>query len=235
MTQSEMRIRMVLVEDHAILRDGLKALLELESDVQIVGEFDSIESILEGVRRLEPDVVVIDLALINGSGIELLREIQHLSPRPRKLVLTGNDGEECIRAALSAGADGYVLKDASRAELMLAIRTLSGGQRYLCKAIASKVLFGFLSPADPKAAPRPASTITDREHEVLTRVAQGNSTKAIARELGIGSKTVAKPVQPNAQITAAQYRGRHHVRHPERTRRSDPPESHAAVRAAALA
>ena len=154
MTQSEMRIRMVLVEDHAILRDGLKALLELESDVLIVGEFDCTKSSLEGIRQLQPNVVVVDLALRNGSGIQLIREIQHLSPRPRMLVLTGNNGEEYIRAALSAGADGYVLKDANSAELMLAIRTISAGQRYLCKAVASKVLSGFLSPHSTQA-PRP--------------------------------------------------------------------------------
>ena len=80
----------------------------------------------------------------------------------------------------------------SRAELMLAIRTIPAGQRYLCKAVASKVLSGFLSPTDPKSAQTPASPITDREREVLTRVAQGNSNKAIARELGISPKTVAK-------------------------------------------
>jgi len=127
--ESETPIRLVLVEDHAILRDGLRALLELESDVVIVGEFDGLESSLDGIRQSQPDVVVLDLALTNRSGIELLGEIGRLSPRSRKLVLTGSDGEEYIRAALFAGADGYVLKDASSAELMLAIRTVSIGQR----------------------------------------------------------------------------------------------------------
>src|ERR1700691_2003531 len=101
-------IRLVLVEDHAVLRDGLKALLELESDVVIVGEYGCAEASLDGIHRLQPDVVMVDLALRNGSGIELMGEIQRLSPRSRKLVLTGSDGVEYIRAALSAGADGYV-------------------------------------------------------------------------------------------------------------------------------
>src|ERR1700719_1481945 len=96
--ESGTRIRLVLVEDHAILRDGVRALLELESDVVIVGDFDGIESSLNGIRRLQPDVVVLDLALPNGSGIELLGEIERLSPRSRKLVLTGSDGEKYIRA-----------------------------------------------------------------------------------------------------------------------------------------
>jgi DNA-binding NarL/FixJ family response regulator len=188
----ETLIRLVLVEDHAILRDGVRALLELESDVVIVGDFDDIESSLDGIRRLQPDVVVLDLALPNGSGIELLGEIGRLSPRSRKLVLTGSDGEKYIRAALRAGADGYVLKDASSAELMLAIRTVSIGQRFLCKAIASKVLLGFLSGDRQATSPNPATSITVREREVLVRIAQGQSNKVIARDLGLSPKTIEK-------------------------------------------
>jgi len=190
--ESEPPIRLVLVEDHAILRDGIKALLELESDVVIVGEFDGIESSLEGIRQSQPDVVVLDLALPTGSGIELLGEIGHLSPRSRKLVLTGSDGEEFIRAALGAGADGYVLKDASSVELMLAIRTVSIGQRFLCKAIASKVLRGFLSGDRQSTSPNPARSITVREREVLVRIARGQSNKVIARDLGLSPKTIEK-------------------------------------------
>ena len=191
-TESETPIRLVLVEDHAILRDGVRALLELESDVVIVGEFDGIESSLDGIRQSQPDVVVLDLALPNGSGIELLGEIGRLSPRSRKLVLTGSDGEECNRAALGAGADGYVLKDASSAELMLAIRTVSIGQRFLCKAIASKVLLGFLTGDRQPTSPILASRITVREREVLVRIAHGQSNKVIARDLGLSPKTVEK-------------------------------------------
>jgi two-component system, NarL family, response regulator NreC len=189
---SETRIRLVLVEDHAILRDGVRALLELESDVVIVGEFDGIESSLDGIRQSQPDVVVLDLALSNGSGIKLLGEIGRLSPRSRKLVLTGSDGKEYIRAALGAGADGYVLKDASSAELMLAIRTVSIGQRFLCRAIASKVLLGFLAGDRQPSSPIPARSITAREREVLVRIAQGQSNKAIARDLGVSPKTIEK-------------------------------------------
>jgi DNA-binding NarL/FixJ family response regulator len=190
--EREARIRLVLVEDHAILRDGVRALLELESDVEIVGEFDGIESSLDGIRQSQPDVVVLDLALPNGSGIELLGEIGRLSPRSRKLVLTGSGGEECIRAALGAGADGYMLKDASSAELMLAIRTVSIGQRFLCKAIASKVLLGFLTGDRQPTSPIRASLITVREREVLVRIAHGQSNKVIARDLGLSPKTIEK-------------------------------------------
>jgi len=190
------KIRIVLVEDHAILREGLKALIEIESDFDIVGEFGSVEDCLEGIAGLQPDLLLTDLALPGRSGIELLAEIQRLSPLTRKLVLTAHENEEYIRAALNAGANGYVLKDANSAELMLAIRTVSTGQQFLCKAIASKILSGYLSgyaPGDQRTAvPAVTQSITEREREVLTRIALGNSNKLIARELGVSPKTVEK-------------------------------------------
>jgi DNA-binding NarL/FixJ family response regulator len=190
------RIRIVLVEDHAILREGLRALIEIEADFEVVGEFGSVEESLPGIRELKPDLVLTDLALPGRSGIELLAEIQLLSPLTRKLVLTAHENEEYIRAALNAGANGYVLKDATSAELMLAIRTVSVGQQFLCKAIASKILSGYLSGyanGDQRPpSPAVAQSITEREREVLTRIALGNSNKVIARELGVSPKTVEK-------------------------------------------
>jgi DNA-binding NarL/FixJ family response regulator len=185
-------IRLVLVEDHTILRDGIKALLELESDVTVAGEYACVDSSLDGIHQLQPDVVIVDLSLPNRSGLELMREIQRLSPRSRKLVLTGSDGLEYIRAALGAGADGYVLKDARGAELLQAIRAVSRGERFLCKAIASKVLAGFLTHDKPPPSPSAVNGITAREREVLTRVAQGHSNKGVALDLGLSPKTVAK-------------------------------------------
>ena len=186
------RTRLILVEDHAILREGLKALIELEDDFNIVGDFSRVEDSLNGIRDLQPDIVVTDLGLPGRSGIELLAEIRRLSPKTRKLVLTAHENEEYIRAALNAGADGYVLKDANSAELMLAIRTVSLGQQYLCKAIASKILSGYLSGDQRQASPAVTQSITEREREVLTRIALGNSNKLIARELGVSPKTVEK-------------------------------------------
>jgi len=108
------------------------------------------------------------------------------------LVLTAHENEEYIRAALNAGADGYVLKDANSTELMLAIRTVSAGQQFLCKAIASKILSGYLSGDQRASFPSVAKSITEREREVLTRIALGNSNKLIARDLGVSPKTVEK-------------------------------------------
>jgi DNA-binding NarL/FixJ family response regulator len=194
--ESTPKIRIVLVEDHAILREGLKALILMEVDFDIVGEFASAELAMPGISELQPDIVMTDLALPGRSGIELLAEVKRVSPRSRKLVLTAHENEEYIRAALNAGADGYVLKDANSAELMLAIRTVSVGQQFLCKAIASKILSGYLSgyaAGDQRAtAPVVTQSITEREREVLTRIALGNSNKLIARDLGVSPKTVEK-------------------------------------------
>jgi DNA-binding NarL/FixJ family response regulator len=190
--ESKPQIRIVLVEDHAILREGLSALIEIESDFDIVGEFCSTEEALDGIADLQPDVVLTDLALPGRSGIELLADIQRLSPRSRKMVLTAHENVEYIRAALNAGADGYVLKNANSAELMLAIRTVSAGQQFLCKGIASKILSGYLSGDRRPSCPAIAQSITEREREVLTRIALGNSNKLIARELGVSPKTVEK-------------------------------------------
>jgi DNA-binding NarL/FixJ family response regulator len=190
------RLRIVLVEDHAILREGLRALIEMEADFDVVGEFGGVEECLESIGALQPDLLLTDLALPGRSGIDLLAEVQRLSPLTRKLVLTAHENEEYIRAALNAGANGYILKDANSAELMLAIRTVSLGQQFLCKAIASKILSGYLSgytPGDQRpAVPAATQSITEREREVLTRIALGNSNKLIARELGVSPKTVEK-------------------------------------------
>jgi len=190
---NQSRIRLVLVEDHTVVRDGLKALLELESDMQIVGEFGCLESGVAGVRGMQPDVVVTDLALARGSGFTLMGEVQRISPRSRNLVLTGNDGEENIRAAFDAGAHGYVLKDAPYAELLRAIRTVSLGERFLCSSTARKVLFAdFSGAAPPPTSATPDESLTVREREVLTHIAHGHSTKAIARALGLSPKTIEK-------------------------------------------
>jgi DNA-binding NarL/FixJ family response regulator len=190
--EAKPRISIVLVEDHAILREGLKALIEIESDFQVVGEFCSVEASLDGIRELQPDLVITDIALPGRSGIELLGEIRRLSPRTRKMVLTAHDNEEYIRAAMNADADGYVLKDANSAELNRAIRSVAVGQRFLCDAVASKVLVGYLTGDQRPASPAVAQTITGREREVLTRIALGNSNKLIARDLGVSPKTVEK-------------------------------------------
>jgi DNA-binding NarL/FixJ family response regulator len=186
------RIRIILVEDQAILREGLKALLESESDFHVVGEFRCAEDSQDRISDLQPDLVLTDLAPSGRWGVEWLGEVQRRSPATRKLVLTWCCGEEHIRAALKAGADGYVAKDANIAELNLAIRTVSAGGQYLCEATANQVLSNFLAHEQRRPCPAVVQSITGREREVLTRIALGDSNKLIARELGVSPKTVEK-------------------------------------------
>jgi DNA-binding NarL/FixJ family response regulator len=186
------RVRMVLVEDHIILREGLRALIEIEPDFEIVGEYAAVEQCLADIGQLQPDLVVTDLELHQSSGIELLARIKQLVPNAHKLVLTAHNNEEYIRAALNAGADGYVLKDANRAELLLAIRTVCAGQQFLCEAVANKILSGYLSGGEAWRNHVGMRSVTGREREVLTRIALGDTNKVIARALTLSVKTVEK-------------------------------------------
>jgi DNA-binding NarL/FixJ family response regulator len=174
------------------MREGLKQLVEMHADLSIVGAFGCVEECLNGIRDTSPDVVITDLIFPGQSGIELLAEIRRLSPVTRKLMLTEHRDENHVRAALSAGADGYVLKDCNSAELMLAIRTVAAGQQFLCKTVAGKVLSNYLSRDNRPSSAAAAQAITEREREVLTHIALGNSNKSIARELGVSPKTIEK-------------------------------------------
>jgi DNA-binding NarL/FixJ family response regulator len=181
----------VLVDDHAILREGLHALLALESDLEVVGEAVSGEDGVELIERLQPDVVITDLAMPHRSGIQVISQVRQVAPNARVLVLTVHNSEEYIRAALTAGADGYVLKDSSRVDLLQAIRSVVGGQRYLCGPVSAKIVSGYLGDKNP----RPIASVqllTDREREILTLIALGKSNKRIAMQLVLSVKTIEK-------------------------------------------
>jgi len=190
--QSTPAIRILLVEDHAILREGLRALLEIESDLAVIGDVSGTEAALEAFERLQPDLVMTDLALAGHSGIDLIAELRKRRPATHVLVLTAHNTEEYIRAALNAGAQGYVLKDSGRADLLQAIRTVVGGGQYLCASVAAKVVSGFVSGREPRRNSSPESLMTGRERQVLTRIALGQSNKVIARDLELSVKTVEK-------------------------------------------
>ena len=186
------KTRIVLVEDHAILRDGLRALLELESDLVVVGSVGDAAAAVALVRELKPQLIISDVALPGRSGIALIGELLALNPDSRLLVLTAHSAEEYIRAALNAGAHGYVLKDSGREDLIRAIRAVVSGRQFLCASVAAKVVSGFVSGLAPKRALTTEGLVTGRERQVLTRIALGQSNKSIARELGLSVKTIEK-------------------------------------------
>ena len=184
-------LSLMLVDDHAILREGLRALLELESDFNVVGEAASYDEAVIMAARLQPNVVLTDIGMPGRSGLALVRELRAVCPQVRVVLLTAHASEEYIRAGLDCSADGYVLKDSGHAELMTAIRTVATGQQFLCKAVAGRVLASYLN-RDEKVAANPLNAITAREKQVLTRIASGQSNKAVARELKLSVKTVEK-------------------------------------------
>jgi two-component system response regulator NreC len=183
-------LRLVLVEPQSILREGLKALIELQPNWIVVGAFGSAEDALGRLGELRPDLVLTELELSGMPGVCIVEAIQRRFPA-LIIVLTAHAEENYFRAALNAGADGYLLKQAGSAELATSIRTVSGGQQYVCKSMADRVLVRYLSPP---GAPRSveSQSITAREREVLVAIANGNSNKQIARDLGVSPKTVEK-------------------------------------------
>jgi DNA-binding NarL/FixJ family response regulator len=191
-TENKPRIRIVLVDDHSIMRECLRGLIEVDQRFEVVGEFDSAEECLKDILDLKPDVMLTDLGLPGRTGIDLLGEVNRISPLTRKLVLTAHDNIQYVSAAIGAGANGYVLKRASGEELMRAIRAVSAGQHFLCKAITAEIPADLLADYRNSIATVTARPITKREHEVLTCVACGQTTKVIARTLNVSPKTVAK-------------------------------------------
>jgi len=177
-------IRVVLVEDHGLVRAGMRELMEAEEDMVVVGEAADTDSGVEEVRRSRPDVAVVDMQLPGGGGIELLKAIAESAPEVRSLVVSAYDDYAHVTGALEAGAAGYIPKTASRAELLDAIRTVAKGSMVLGPEAARHLQRRWRDPG------LPAVELTERELDVLRLVAKGCANKDIARELGLGLRTV---------------------------------------------
>ena len=184
------RTRILLVDDHAILREGLSALIELESDLSVIGQAGSIAEAVATAAALGPDLIITDISLPGATGVQGIVELRRRCPQARLLVLTVHDTEEYIRAGLSAGANGYVLKDASRAELMHAVRAVCAGQRHLCPRSSARVVRSYLGEQAPP--PAAVACVTGREREILLMIARGQTSKRIAITLNRSVKTVEK-------------------------------------------
>ncbi|MBS0389433.1 MAG: response regulator transcription factor [Proteobacteria bacterium] len=185
-------LSLLLVDDHTILREGLRSLLELQPDLQVVGEAGTFDEAIRLATSLQPAVVLTDIGLPDHSGLLLVRELRKVCPAARVVLLTAHASEEYIRAGLDAKTDGYVLKDSGHAELITAIRTVATGQQFLCKAVASRVLATYLHNGSAGSPRDPLQSVTARERQVLTRIASGHSNKVVARELNLSVKTIEK-------------------------------------------
>ena len=189
MTTTEKRIRVMLVDDHVLLREGLRALVEMEPDMVVVGEADNGRDAVEMVRELTPDVVVMDIGMPELNGIDATRQLQGRRTNVSILCLSVHREKRLVAAMLEAGAAGYLLKTSARTELIEALRTVASGETYLSPPIAGDIVEHHLR--DRTHGKRGAYTaLTDREREVLQLIAEGHHTKAVADRLNISPKTV---------------------------------------------
>lgn len=186
-----MTIRVLLVDDHAVVRTGLRMLLESEPEMEIAGEAGTAHEALALVAQLAPDVVLMDISLPDLSGIEATQEIKRRAPQVAVVALTIHEDEEYFFKMLQAGASGYVPKRAAPEELLTAIRTAAAGEVYLYPSLAKLLVQDYLTRKRETAAPA-AGELTEREEEILAYLADGASTQEIAEILSISPKTVAR-------------------------------------------
>jgi two-component system response regulator NreC len=183
------KIRVILADDHTILRDGIRALVNGQLDMEVIGEAEDGQSAVKLAARLLPDVVVMDIAMPLLNGLEATRHIQRDYPQVKVLILTMHENEEYIRQVLAAGALGYVLKDAAARDLLGAIRAVYQGEAVLSPAITRLVIEDYLRWGEIR--PTDASNgLTSREREVLQLIAEGYTNKEIAEILNLSVKTI---------------------------------------------
>ena len=182
-------VRILIADDHPLVRSGLRALFLTAGDMEVVGEAATGEAAVTLAASLQPDVIVMDLRMPGMNGIEATRRIVQAHPQMRILVVTLFEDDDSVFAALRVGARGYILKDASEDEVLRAIRAVSSGDAIFSATIARHLLDFFASPR-PAQAVLPFPDLTDREREILTLIAQGRRNAEIAQSLVISMKTV---------------------------------------------
>jgi DNA-binding NarL/FixJ family response regulator len=182
-------LRILIADDHTLVRSGMRALLQTEAEFEVVGEAATGEQVVTMAATLQPDVIVMDLRMPGISGIEATRRILQANPAIRILVVTLLEEDDTLFAALRAGARGYVLKEASEGEVLRAIRAVGEGEAIFSASMAAR-LVGFFAAPRQAASSLPFPDLTEREREVLILIAQGRSNSEIAQELVIGQKTV---------------------------------------------
>ncbi|MFN7169736.1 MAG: response regulator [Candidatus Omnitrophota bacterium] len=186
------KIRVFLCDDHTLFRQGLKKLLELEQDIQIVGEASNGQEMLEMLKKTDPDVILMDIGMPQMDGVVATYKVKKLLPHTHIIILTVYEDEPHIFGAIKAGAMGYLLKDASFEELIEAIRRVYNGEALIQPVIATKVLkeFALLDKRKLKEGDKFYNDLTEREKEILRLIALGGTNKEIAQKLGISEKTV---------------------------------------------
>jgi DNA-binding NarL/FixJ family response regulator len=196
-TVEQQRLRVLIVDDHALFRRGLQMVLRQEPDVEVVGEAADGQEAVQKAQELMPDVILMDVRMPRRSGIEATRQIKELLPHVKILMLTISDEEADLFDAIKAGASGYLLKEISIEEVAEAVRSVWGGQSRISPSMAAKLLteFAAMSRRAEERQPVPPPRLTEREMEVLRLVAQGLNNRDIAKELFISENTVKNHIR----------------------------------------
>lgn len=187
MSESSPAIRVFLLDDHEVVRRGLRALLESDGDIQVVGESGLAREATARIPALRPDVAILDGRLPDGSGIDVCREIRSVDPEIRALILTSYDDDEALFGAILAGASGYVLKQITGHDLLDTVRRVAAGQSLIDPALTARVLERVRNP-EPEAVE--LASLTDREREILALIAQGLTNRQIGDRLFLAEKTI---------------------------------------------
>ena len=185
-------IRIFIADDHTLVRQGVRRLLESQSDMTVVGEAANGKSAMSGVAEQDPDVALLDIGMPGLNGLEATQRIKAAQPQVAVLLLTVHDDADYLFTALRAGASGYILKEAEEVELLQAIRAVAKGEVYLYPSVAKKLVQGYLSQAASGSQPEAAACagLTERQREILTLIAQGKSNREIAEQLVVSPYTV---------------------------------------------
>jgi two-component system, NarL family, response regulator NreC len=180
-----MPIRVILVDDHTVVRSGLRRVLEAEVDIEVVAEAGGVRDAVLEARAHKPDVVVMDVVMPGASGIEGTPLVLHEAPEAKVLILSMQDDPRYVREAFAAGASGYVLKEAADADLVAAVREVAAGNRYLHPALGARLMDSEAREREEEAA----DPLSDREHEVLRLLALGHTNQEIAKHLFVSVRT----------------------------------------------
>ncbi|NPV08164.1 MAG: response regulator transcription factor [Anaerolineae bacterium] len=183
-------ISVYLADDHAVVRDGLRSLLEAHPGIRVVGDAATGSEAVQEIARLRPNVAVVDIAMPVLNGIEAARQVAQVSPDTRVIILSVHSSSEHVFRALQAGARGYLLKESAGAEVVDAVRAVALGERYLCRRVSDAITEDYVRYREAADADSPLARLSDREREVLQLVVEGRSSAEIAQRLFLSPKTV---------------------------------------------
>ncbi len=185
-----MEIKVFLSDDHTIVRDGLKALMEGEKNISVIGQADNGRDAVQQVQKLEPDIVIMDIAMPGLNGIEATLQILESCPSTRVIILSMHSGKEHISRALQAGAQGYLLKESAGQEVVTAVKSVCSGKRYMSNRITETVIESYADRRKGKSEQSPLDRLSSREKEVLQLVVEGKTSADIAEIIYLSRKTV---------------------------------------------